>query len=59
MLLPLARLNAPGLRNPLLFLALLLLIVGAVLRIREQPLAWYFIIFAFLVYLFARFFIKR
>jgi hypothetical protein len=55
----LARLNAPGLRNPLLFLALLMLIAGAVLRIRQQPLSWYFIVAAFLVYIFARFFIKR
>ena len=43
----------------MLFLALVMLIVGAVRRSREQPLSWYVIVAAFLVYIFARFFIKR
>jgi len=46
-------------RNVLLIFAMLLLIAGAILKLRASPLAWYFIIVAFVLYITARFFIRR
>lgn len=46
-------------RFPLLVLAFVLLIVGAILRYKVNPLAWYFIGVAVVLYILARFFIKE
>jgi hypothetical protein len=48
-----------ALRGLLIALAFLLLIAGAWLRMNRHAFAWYFIGAAFLVYIIARFFIRR
>jgi hypothetical protein len=51
--------SGAGLRNILIALAFLLLLAGAVLRMKQHAFAWYFIGAAFLLYIIARFIIKR
>jgi hypothetical protein len=46
-------------RPILIALAFLLLLAGAVLRFKQHPLSWYFIGLAFVLYIVARFFLKR
>ncbi len=50
---------APRLRNFLLALALVLLVCGAALRVKGHPFSWYVIGASILLYIFARFFLKR
>lgn len=51
--------NIVKFRFPLLVLAFVLLIIGAILRYKAHPLAWYFIGVAVVLYILARFFIKE
>jgi len=50
--------NHPALRNILMSVAFVLLIVGAFLKLKGHPVAWYFVGVSIVLYIAARFFIK-